>query len=561
MPETLRCLAHSGEDERRDFLVHSSVRQLSNCLRNLEISASLHVELLPYFGRAEPLVFRNCTYPDSVDFTDAKFGGPVYFESVTFRKRAIFGRQREEQPGYLSMGLKSSPDGNGATFSSDVGFSGTEFEEGASFSYARFLGNVYFKGVTFKKQSDFEHTFFEGSVSFGSLDQGGTNGRPADGNSLRTSFANVRFYGTHFSRAAYFSSVTFGGHVGFNLARFGSEVEFSSCLHEQEPGSGGTKEIGFFGAEFSEDIHIGCSGSLSNLSKAHFENPLRISVDGDIALNDIVLRSTVSVGGRSIHSYVDRSLLVSLAGANLQESLIIEENISMVRCSLDRAAGLDRLKFNTTDPGWPIFRHRRSIADERRLRTARRSSRSRARGFLEPSARPSTPAEPEVPAKRLETAYRQLRTALEASHASPDAADFYYGEMEMRRLGTSHWRFERMLLNLYKLTSGYGLRARRALLTYLAILMGAAVLVRYRTATFVYDQNSVAGATSPGARALRFDHYWEVVAILSRSAVNFLSGVSNGLSAWGVFLILLLRLTAPAFLALAIFAVRARVQR
>ncbi|MEC4576266.1 hypothetical protein [Streptomyces virginiae] len=51
----------------------------------------------------------------------------------------------------------------------------------------------------------------------------------------------------------------------------------------------------------------------------------------------------------------------------------------------------------------------------------------------------------------------------------PDAADFCYGEMEMRRHDGDRPHSERLLLTLYWALSGCGLRAPRAL----AWLLGA----------------------------------------------------------------------------------------
>ncbi|WP_353477055.1 hypothetical protein [Streptomyces violaceusniger] len=61
-------------------------------------------------------------------------------------------------------------------------------------------------------------------------------------------------------------------------------------------------------------------------------------------------------------------------------------------------------------------------------------------------------------------AYRALRKAFEDGKSKPGAADFYYGEMEMRphdRTGTT--RPERGLVHGFGTLSGYSLRASRAL--------------------------------------------------------------------------------------------------
>jgi hypothetical protein len=62
------------------------------------------------------------------------------------------------------------------------------------------------------------------------------------------------------------------------------------------------------------------------------------------------------------------------------------------------------------------------------------------------------------------------------SNDEPGAADFYYGEMEMRRHSQGWSRAERWLLQAYWLLSGYGLRASRAL-GWLALAMFITVLM------------------------------------------------------------------------------------
>ncbi|MFD0279743.1 hypothetical protein ACFVHB_38430 [Kitasatospora sp. NPDC127111] len=74
--------------------------------------------------------------------------------------------------------------------------------------------------------------------------------------------------------------------------------------------------------------------------------------------------------------------------------------------------------------------------------------------------------------------YRKLRKAFEDNKDEPGAADFYYGEMEMRRhdrTGTS--RAERGLLWAYWLVSGYGLRARRAVGWLIATMLMTVILL------------------------------------------------------------------------------------
>jgi hypothetical protein len=75
---------------------------------------------------------------------------------------------------------------------------------------------------------------------------------------------------------------------------------------------------------------------------------------------------------------------------------------------------------------------------------------------------------------RIATLYRSLRKAYEDAKNEPGAADFNYGEMEMRRLDLQTATAERLLLTLYWLVSGYSLRGSRALGCLLIIVFASA---------------------------------------------------------------------------------------
>jgi hypothetical protein len=71
--------------------------------------------------------------------------------------------------------------------------------------------------------------------------------------------------------------------------------------------------------------------------------------------------------------------------------------------------------------------------------------------------------------------YRRLRKGREEAKNEPGAADFYYGECEMRRHARETPMAERWLLRAYWLVSGYGLRGLRALACLAVIIAGAAL--------------------------------------------------------------------------------------
>jgi hypothetical protein len=153
--------------------------------------------------------------------------------------------------------------------------------------------------------------------------------------------------------------------------------------------------------------------------------------------------------------------------------------------------------------------------------------------------------------------YRALRKGREDIKDEPGAADFYYGEMEMRRAspGTdsnpdrlsranSRGLVERVILTAYWLVSGYGLRAWRA-------VAGLAVVTSLLAVAF-----QLAGFAVPP----RPVSYWTSLLYAFRATLS-LTDDEVKLTAWGKLLQGILRLTGPVLLGLALLALRGRVKR
>ena len=154
--------------------------------------------------------------------------------------------------------------------------------------------------------------------------------------------------------------------------------------------------------------------------------------------------------------------------------------------------------------------------------------------------------------------YRELRKGREDAKDEPGAADFYYGEMEMRRRArplstgnpdgessaTSRGQVERGILTAYCLVSGYGLRAWRALawLTVVTVLLALA----FHFVGFAVPPRPVS--------------YWTSLLYAFRATVS-LTDNQVTLTAWGQLLQAVLRLTGPVLLGLALLALRGRLKR
>jgi hypothetical protein len=266
--------------------------------------------------------------------------------------------------------------------------------------------------------------------------------------------------------------------------------------------------------------------------------------------------------------------VVSLRG--LDAGSVTLTDVDLSRC---RFAGLQRVDQVVLD-GRCVFAdgpggRRRVLAEEHHWRAsqaAEASGRREETGGWIPLLDRDGQREEVVGPDRLEMLYRQLRKALEDAKNEPGAADFYYGEMEMRRAAATR-RAERWLLGLYWVLSGYGLRARRAVawLSMLAVISiaGMTWFGFPQTAT---DRTAVGTVTTPAGRQpinLTFRQSDPVKPVAERmekatevtvNAVIFRNPDAD-LTTAGRYLNIITRILGPILLGLTILAVRNQVKR
>ncbi|MFC6064420.1 hypothetical protein [Streptomyces ochraceiscleroticus] len=167
---------------------------------------------------------------------------------------------------------------------------------------------------------------------------------------------------------------------------------------------------------------------------------------------------------------------------------------------------------------------------------------------------------------------------MEDGKNEPGAADFYYGECEMRRHdkdGTS--LAERALLTAYWALSGYGLRALRALgwlLGALTVTIAALMLWGLPAETpkpqfighwagpdlaLVDDAATPVNPSGPWRERLSTERFEKSLRVVINSVVFRSSG--QDLTTTGTYIEMASRLTEPVLLGLAVLAVRSRVKR
>jgi hypothetical protein len=252
-------------------------------------------------------------------------------------------------------------------------------------------------------------------------------------------------------------------------------------------------------------------------------------------------------------------------------------DVDLRACRFVGAYNLDRLRIE----GAPLFARtagwwrarRKTLAEEQHWR-AHRPGRWRPAGWYpqpcQPPASPKAEAPGVLDPARLAALYRDLRKGREDAKDEPGAADFYYGECEMRRHDTGTPRAERLVLWVYWLLSGYALRAWRALAALAVVVVLTGTVLAFwgfpsaapsfrpaavdRGGALVYQQQPA--EPPPGLGRLP-----DAVRFSARSATALLRGPDRALTPLGEWLEIGLRFAGPVLLGLAVLSVRGRVRR
>jgi hypothetical protein len=148
---------------------------------------------------------------------------------------------------------------------------------------------------------------------------------------------------------------------------------------------------------------------------------------------------------------------------------------------------------------------------------------------------PLTPGE-------IAAVYRSLRSSVEGQSNQPGAADFYYGEMEMRRRDRTTSRSDRLIVWAYWLVSGYGLRSIRSMFWLLLVFVVGSVMMH-----------------DIGLR--RSHHSWPTAFISSAQSMVPGLSISANLTSNGEVLEIALMIIGPVLFGLSVLALRNRVKR
>jgi uncharacterized protein YjbI with pentapeptide repeats len=475
----------------------------------------------------------------SLELSDATIAS-ADFTGAEFRKGLRLSRVRFDD--------KTSFDEAGG---SDLWIEEATFAAGASFRRLN-VGNLKVKSTSFARYVSFDECVL-GFATFRDVQFA----------------AEARFRQIQSRGRLTLRSVRFGGALSFQESTLGA-LAFPGCEFVGPLQAGDLvveENVEFVGAVFKDTRRLELNaGGACVLRDANFIQPLVLIVaapvltangayferGADVLLDpatEVSLSDAAFLGPSRIATRTPGkgapAKVTSLDRARA-EGLTLE-GLDLSSCGLARLHRLDDVLISgrgqlALAPAVVEGSYRREVlADEavRRARGSRMLAWASVRWTAPKALVEEAPLEPQL----IANTYRAMRKAREASHDYPGAADFYYGEMEMRREGAESW-VERMVLTVYWLISGYGLRASRAMLVFaFAVLILATCFQTF-------------GLNDPSS----FPHTigWTLSASISivKPPVEKVSMTTVGL-----YLNVITRILGPALIALTVLALRSRVRR
>jgi Pentapeptide repeats (9 copies) len=519
--------------------------------------------------------FTGASFHDWAGFSEASFQGRTWFTGATFKGEATFG---------------------GASFHSRAGFTGASFQAGAWFNRSTFKSEATFGGVTFEGKADFTDVGFQGEAEFfrTSFQDEALFRRTAFNDeaifALATFKREAEFPAVSFQAGAWFNGVTIQGDGRFNRASFQHASQFGPLL---------ARQLVLDDAVFRTRVELEVTAAAICARRAQFlaGGHMRLRF-ASVVLDDASFSApAILAGAPAPFLALDerkqrgascwqrlppgpreqrwRPRLLSICRADVAGLRLAD--VDLRACRFLGAHNLDQLRIE----GAPLFARtagwwrtrRKTLAEEQHWRVHRPSHRRPAGWYprvCQPPASPKaeTPGVPDP--SRLAALYRELRKGREDAKDEPGAADFYYGECEMRRHDSSRPRAEQLVLWLYWVLSGYGLRAWRAMAALAVVVVLAGIVLAFwgfpsaapsfrpaavdPSGALVYQQRPA--DPPPGLGRLP-----DAIRFSARSATALLRGPDRALTPLGEWLEIGLRFVGPILLGLAVLSVRGRVRR
>lgn len=576
---------------------------------------------------AGPASFNNTQFTgEQARFDNAQFTRDASFDNARFTQYTGFGDAQftGREARFDNAQFTGDARFDNANFTVEWAmFENTRFAGYAVFGDAQFTGPASFKGAQFtREEARFDKAQFNGGALFEKTRF-----------SRDVSFVNVQYNGyasfkdAQFKGIGWFQRTKFAGQVSFDNAQFSKDALFDNVRFEETTVLGPlvAESLSLYGAFFARGTTIQAAAVTVSCNDARWEAAVTLqlryatvileratftehsflagvdrqfkfareeSVDHaagqtgwvQVDVDDDHIRARLPTNRRgSLDAWMP--ILPSLQGVDAAKLSVTDVDLSP--CLFAGARHLDQLRLEGrcifdhpprgVQRGWawpPVWRwsSRQSLVEERIWR----ATRPRYRGWA--STRSGQPAD--VRPERLAALYRQLRKAQEDAKNEPGAADFYYGEMEMRRHTRATRVAEHAIIWLYWLISGYGLRALRSLaaLAIVGVIVTTA-LVGWGLAADAPSQQLTGTVTNTLNDPARIDATLHTTPAglppvsqrwtrnrtrtslqIALESIVFRS-TNQPLTTVGTWTTIAARILGPVLLALTLFAVRSRIRR
>lgn len=475
-----------------------------------------------------PAVFNAAVFLGPAQFNGSEFLSVCQFSWCEARHPWTFSDVRADELATFASGRFTDASFIRSVFAKNAEFAGmrtasatfneSRFAQRTNFSRAIFGGprNV-FDGCEFGGRAVFNGVVFSGQTTF----DGSSYGQP--------------FWGpgpAQFKGDASLDRVWVGGSLNLSSAKFGSPA----ALDEIRGG-----ELTARGAVFTHQQTAVLQVRRADLSGSSFLEGGTLRAAGtEVVLDEVQADAPLIVTSQTEG---DTPQVTSLRRATA-DSLVLGE-VDLGRCRFFGAHQLERLRIEPSarfaSVGRPFRLTRRLVIAEEL--DWRRANQPEHWGTVAKAIDP-VGAAPQS-ASAVASVYRALRKGREDAGDAPGAADFYYGEMEMRRVDNERPLGERSVVWAYWLLAGYGLRASRSIAALALLLTSSSLLLWqvgfHESTTFVHSVRvSIEG---------------------SSSLFRLQDPVTPSLTHTGIAIEWALRWLGPLLIGLALLSLRGRVKR
>jgi uncharacterized protein YjbI with pentapeptide repeats len=489
--------------------------------------------------------FRGARFGGDASFHNAEFLGSAWFRMATFSGSAHFNIVQFHEGAMFDDARFKSVEFNAARIEQGLSFQGVLVTEGASFRRAELLATSRF-GPVRAQQLDFEGAVFDSSVV---IEAATAQLSCAEAHFKREAVLRLRYADVVADAATFdrLSSITLAppptAKPGTLRAVFEHIVDEEPLLQQGVPVR--PRLLSLQRVDTSNLVLADLDLSRCQFRGAYNLDRLRIESSKPFAATPTLKAVQTGWAWPPVWWWTRRQALPE------EHAWRATHEHRMIRRAGWESGkpGAALVGLWVTNPPHPVGRHNRlsrhiarAVQDRRRLR--RRLTLARRIHVSDRERHREAIRERQGHAREIATLYRALRKGREDLKDEPGAADFYYGEMEMRRQAAPRISVERAVLTLYWLVSGYALRAWRAVTALGVVLLLAAWL-------FVHRHGFVDSDVT----------FWNALRYSSRTAIGLLPKNQPDLTPWGEVLQLSVRIIIPVLLGLAVLSLRGRVKR